>query len=393
MRANKPKIYDVDGTAREIPVFLELDSGKYEIRFENASLIEVVDALNRLDDRFVVIASSGVKFSSSSGSPLSTSDDLKEESIPKVVSGFFSGSFFELVRDVSLTGGFSFDRIDNTFYIADNPVDLSVCSVSSVIETSLTKDDLDSLKTSFGQDVEYSLVSSKLLITGRFYAVKRYREYVLKLNEVKRSYVAKLVFVRLERSAINRLEAELKASSLDLISSGYDLLSMFEAQLDVKLSRENSYNYQEHLIYCTDGQKSALKIGSTFQREQRAVSDYGTSTTTGYQQFEDGVDVELTPKRTLNGVVELALKFENSKFTDNASLSKNQVDLNYDCLSIRENRLYYVASLTDQNASTSSRFLGLSANNDGKILTCWLVITPVNATTYKTADENIRYYK
>lgn len=349
----------------------------------------MADGLNRLSDNFTVIFSGSTPTRSGTIAAPATEEELSAETTEKLINGFFSGTYAEIIRDVAIANGLFFDRIDKTFYIAPTPIDLSMCACSSVIETSLKKEELDALKISFGPDVDFALISSKLLITGRFYAVKRYREYVLKLNEVKRSYVAKLVFVRLERSTINRLEAELKASSLDLISSGYDLLSMFEAQLDVKLSRENSYNYQEHLIYCTDGQKSALKIGSTFQREQRAVSDYGTSTTTGYQSFEDGVDVELTPKRTLNGVVELALKFENSKFTDNASLSKNQVDLNYDCLSIRENRLYYVASLTDQNASTSSRFLGLSANNDGKILTCWLVITPVNATTYKTADENL----
>lgn len=384
MNQAKDPIYEIDGSSRRIPEFIDSDKKRYEIRFENAELAQVCDALNKIDENFVVVASTSV---SQSGEVLaSKTDDAKIA--PKSVTGFFAGSFYEIVRDVSQTGGFSFDRIENTFYLADNPVDLSVCAVSSVVETNLLKEDLDLLKTSFGPDVDFSLVSSKCLITGRFYAVKRFREYVLQLNEVKRSYVARLVFVRLERSAISRIEAEIKASQLDLISNGYDLYSMFESQLDVKFMRDQSYNFQEQLIYCSDGQKSQLKIGSTFQRENRAVSDYGTSTTTGYQQFEDGVDVELTPYRSLNGVVELQIRFSNSKFSDASNLAKSQVDLTYERLTIQENRLYFVASLNETNASNSAKILGLANQNDGKVLTCWLVVSPVRSAIEKRYDDD-----
>lgn len=313
-------------------------------------------------------------------------DDQQEQE--QRLSGYFSGTYYDIIKDVCLTGGFYFDRIDDHFYLSRTPLDLSMCSCSATCETSLKEEDLSKIKSMFQTDVDYSLTSSKLLIYGRFYAVKKFREYVLELNEVRRSYVARLVFVRLDRTSISRIEAELKASKLDLISSGYDVLSMFEAQLDCKLSRENSYNYSEQLLYCSDGQKSSLKIGSTFQREQRSVSDYGTSTTTGYQQFEDGVDVELTPYRSINGVVDVQLKFGNSKFQDTESLSKNQVDLNYERLTLLENRLYFVASLNDRNATSGAKILGLSSANDDKVLTCWLVISPVVSVENKRFDDD-----
>lgn len=345
-------------------------------------MVQVVDGLNKLSTNFTVILA-GSAFGSADGT---ISDDNKTTEAQRI-SGFYSGNFYQIIKDVAITGGFSFDRIDDHFYIGASPVALSMCMTSTIIETSLSKEDLDSLKSSFGQDVDFTLTSSKILISGRFYSVKQFRQYVEQLNEVKRCYVARLVFVRLERSKISRLEAEIKASSLDLISQGYDLYSMFESQLDVKFSQDNSYNFSEQLLYCSDGQKSSLKIGSTFEREKRSVSDYGTSTVSGYQSFEDGVNVELTPRRSLNGVVELELRFGNSKFSDVSTLSKNQVDLVYDSLTLQENRLYYIASLSESDLSAGSKLLGLNTSAGNKVLTCWLCISPVVSTVTKNINE------
>ena len=320
------KIFDVDSSSRRRTSFIDNDREKFEVRFENSDLNAVADTLNLLTEVFTVVSSS------QNNAVLADEKDSSFDSSytsEKTVTGLFSGTFQEIIRDVCVKGGFVYDRIDNHFYISDSPVNLSFVRVSTVVETSMTQEEAEKLAASFGDGVAFTLVSSKILITGRFYDVKNFREYVETLNETKRSYVARLVFVRLDRSKISRIEAEIKASPLDLISENYNLYDVFQTQLDVKLTNDRSYNYNEQLIYCTDGQKSQLKIGSSMQREKRSVSDYGTSSVSGYQEFQDGVDVELTPYRSLNGIVDLQLKFENSKFVDSSNLSKNQVNLEY----------------------------------------------------------------
>lgn len=373
-----------DDSEREFDDLPFVANGVFEVTFNNTPIQEAVIQVNRFDPSVVVLWIDSTSVSNET-SPSSVTDDNGREILdenpksvePILITGFFRGNIAEVLSDIAFACDINLERVGNKFYLTRFKADMAKVITHCSLETSLDEPTLEKLRAPFGDDVLFVLVGSKLQVSGRVYAVKSFVSLVEGLNETPRSYVATIVFVRLQQNQISKLEATLSAPKLDLISAGYSVYDMFDAQLDLKMDAGRIYNYTEQILYCTDNVKSSLDIGSERTRESRAVSDMGTSTVSGYTSFKDGISLTLQPFRKIGDTVDIQIEFENSKFDNDESLTKQQVNLQYDKISIQENRVYFIASFNEIKRTASSKFFGYNRDSDERVLTCWLVLSPV----------------
>lgn len=380
-KVNLPSIldfYKVDDSERETKSLYYRDSDELEVRFENCSVSDVCFQLNKLlTDVSVVYVRAGAAAPSASGSLSVDGEQVQQVKEDLKISGFYKGTIFEIVRDLALNNGLSYEVFQDKYYLSEKVIDIDKLLVCTSLETTLEKEKLDELRSVFSQEVFISLNGSKLLVSGRLRQVKQYIELVDQLNEVPRSYVCNLVLVKVNRRLVSDCAARVSASSLDLISRGWSIYDVFQAQLDINLDKYNQEQYLEQSVYCTDGKKSSIQIGSEVQKERRSISDQGTSTVQGYEKFSDGVQLELSPFRSVHGRVDVELSFSSSKFNNVSDLAKDQIDIKYERISLEENRLYFIGCFNENMSERGAAFLGLNSNDNQSVISAWLLIKSV----------------
>ena len=97
---------------------------------------------------------------------------------------------------------------------------------------------------------------------------------------------------------------------------------------------------------------------SEIEREQRAVTDQGTSTVTGYSQTSAGLIINLQARRLTPSILEVQYEIEDSSFTKGTEKSTIRIQ-GKNLVERRQNNL-----LTEYNKDEKSLFLGLA--NSGK---------------------------
>lgn len=350
--------YEVDDSDRELSVLSFRDSEKISVYFQNCSLQEAVNAINKENKELVVMLC------------------MPGEEPEIKVNGLYEGSTSEIVRDLASAYKLKYDIVGEKYYLGAESVDITNVIVYATIETCLPAEIFEGLKQNL-PDVVTAQYGSKLLVSGRLSQVKTYLELVTVLEERPRNYVCNLVLVRCRRSAVAELSARVSASSLDLISKGYNLYDVFQAQLSINGSKLSADQYLEQTVYCTDGKESKLKIGSEVQKEKKSVSDYGTASVSGYERFNDGVDFQITPKRSTENFVDVALTFSSSKFSDIEQLAKDQIDLEYTSITLEQNRLYFIGAFTENQLENNRQIIGFNNNESQTVITAWVIIKSV----------------
>lgn len=395
-RVKPSVIYEVDEKLTKIENTVKLDEDlSHELRFVNATLSEVVDTLNASDERYTVYlcdnigaTSPGVPPTPSDlGSSISTSVlQGQVVSAPKVseltITGLYSGSIPEIVRDIAISYNLKYSSIGSSkFYIGLIDKDYLV---DYICESDLTTEGFEKLLEIY-DNVKAVRVGSRVFVRGGFYDVRDFVSALSRFDQQAQSYLVNLVFIRSSRGQVSDIKARVEFSSIDLISSGYSLLDVFEAHGAIDMTGRNSRFYLEQELLCNDGVMSRLKIGNDREQEQRSISDQGTSTVQGYRTINDGIELEITPRSCVGDKVDVKLTFTNSKFDDASSFNRYKTDVSYDNLRLQLNKVYYVASLEENTNSRAYEFLGLTRNVSDDIVTVWLSLTPV---TSKFTREN-----
>ena len=319
--------YQVDDSERDLSALSFRDTEKTSVYFENVSIQEAVNTINKNVRELAVVLV-----------PSESMQDIE-------VSGLYEGTLSEIVNDLASAYNLKFDIVGNKYYIGAEYVAIENTIVYCTVESALDADTIKQVQVPF-QEVFISSFGSKILISGRLRQVKILTEMLTAFDETPRSYICNLVLVKCKRSALSDFTAKVTASSLDLISKGYNLYDVFNAQLDFSASKTSSDQYLEQVVYCTDGQSSNLKIGTEIQKEKKSISDYGTASVAGYERFTDGIDFQITPKRSIENYVNVELKFSSSKFSNIDELTKDQVDIEYN--PSRYNSLRFVTSKPKQ---------------------------------------------
>lgn len=387
---NVSSFYEDDLSERvlkDVPAFS--NSGVYEISFTDVPISSAISQLNRLRTGVVFYFASSSTYgagvvgsSAEAESPFKVGTGIANGEVVSspvneiLVNGYFRGEIDSLVRDFCFCNNLKYERVGDCVYISPSDVELGLCYVVASFATNYDSQQLSTLQGSFGSDCRIFSNGSRVVACGRLRDVKMFGNVINELNEVRRSYVATIVFYRCSRSDVARIAADISTTSVDLLSKGWDVFDVFDATLDIKSDSSKLSNYSQEILYCTDLSTSTFNVGSERQRESRAVTDQGTSTVTGYQSFRDGVQMEIKPYRSIDNFIECELSFSNSKF-QNDSLSRDQIDLNYQKITFQEGRLYYVASLKTNDNATSSNFLGFGGRVSEDVLTVWISFKPV----------------
>ena len=369
------QVYKVDETATIVKNDLDLvDESKREFRFAETPLSMVIDAINAADERYTtyICAKKSVADAKVEGQAVPPKK-LSEE----LVSGVFSGSIPDIVRDVALTLSCKYSSIGGTkFYIGEVPEDLKV---DYIVESDLTDESYKELLAMY-ERVKAVRVGSRVYLRGDFVEVRDLVNAFRRFDRQGKSYLCNVVFIRSSRSKVNDIKARVEFESIDLISSGYSLLDVFEAYGAIDINGSNSRQYLEQELLTTDGVQSQLSIGNDREQEQRSISDAGTSTVSGYRTINDGVELNITPRASAGGFVDVKLAFTNSKFDNASTFNRYKTDVQYDNLRLELNKVYYIASLEENNNSRTYEFLGFRGSASDEVVTVWLTLTPVQST-------------
>ncbi len=208
----------------------------------------------------------------------------------------------------------------------------------------------------------------------------------LHMNQAS-SYLCDVYFLRLKYNDYVNLSADLEInSSLDLLEGGFDfdeLLSMY-ASGDVT-NGKNRVDQRPALLLA-DGCETRLTVGSEIVREKRQVSSEGYSTTSGYDRFQDGVELTLTPHKLEGGLVALDVDLSISTFdqsdggkgSDSATIPKSdKASLESKGLILRDGRTSYVGSIDRRDESKGLGLFSFSRTRNSDVLTIWVRVREV----------------
>lgn len=238
----------------------------------------------------------------------------------------------------------------------------------------LEPDELETVASLF-PDLNLKQVRNSLFIKGR---VDRVLDCLDVLPSVadQEQFVLSLVLLNVDSSKVFDLAAKLNFSSIDLISPGYSLYDVFQAYGNIDLKNNWNRQYFEQQIYLSLGQKASYNFGTEIQREQRAITDQGTSTVNGYQNFKDGIEIEAKIDREEDSLI-VDLTFDRSKFTDQTALSRSANSIEYERLRVKPNHLYYLTQFVESDQGAGSEFLRAFQNSSGRSIMVWFAVFPV----------------
>lgn len=282
----------------------------------------------------------------------------------------FDGALIEELTRFALIYNLQIRRTDGALFVYDND---SRSSEIVALPFNLSSTDQNALNQMFN-DLRFVNFRNKTLVSGPLYRIIDFYNVVPRRDDDQ--YLMTVVLLNVENDKIFDLAARLNFSSVDLFSEGLTLYDVFESYGDVDLAFDVKRQYFEQQIYLTLGEKAAYNFGNEVQRENRAISDQGTSTISGYQSFKDGVEIETTVNREGDALL-VDLSFDRSKFNDASTLSRSQNKITYERLKIRPNCLYYLTQFTEQSNDKGASLLRWFDNGSNRSVMVWFAVFPV----------------
>ena len=199
------------------------------------------------------------------------------------------------------------------------------------------------------------------------------------------SYLCDVYFLRLKYNDYINLSAELEVdSSLDLLEGGFDVEELFSLYASGDLSNGKNRVDQRPALLLSDGQKTTLTVGSEIVKEKKQVSAEGYSSTSGYERFQDGLELSLTPRKLDNGLIALDLDLSISTFDQSETGGDSSVVPKSDKSSlvtkglvVRDGRLNYVGSIDRRDESKGLGLFTLSRTRNADVVTIWARVREV----------------
>lgn len=301
------------------------------------------------------------------------------------VDGVFKNLSLDMVvssvsRSANLTSHFISDRCV-VFTSADNAGD-----VESVIVTCPAPFmDMDAIRTD--EKINCQLLNGVLIISGERNDVKNYIRAINELNNnFVKSYAVEINIVRISRSNYFDLAADLKLSTQNLLTltSLTDLVSLV-ASVDGNFDRNNQM--VSSFLYLTEGQESSLDVGTVRQRELRNISTEGYTSTSGFKEFRDGLELKLSCSALSNGLYCLQSDITQSKFRE--SSDKNDIVPINDTSAVKSNRVIVadnrycvLAALNDTSNIVGLRFFGGTRSDSDSMIIIFCKVKRVNPSTF-----------
>lgn len=286
-------------------------------------------------------------------------------------SGFFCGSAGKILHDIAISNGLNFARIGNTYYLYSQ--EFSSLDVSAAIVCPGLPDDV--LSRVFPG--VYYRIGNKLILSGKMQDVLKFQTFVDDFKDaVKSNYVVTIVQVETSSELAYNLQMQITSKGIDLLQPNVSAWDVFSAAARISGSSLDFDSYHERQFFVTDGQKMTYNQTTDKKVENRAVSDQGTSTVTGYTDIEAGAIVDLTLQAFLNDVISCSYNIELSNFVAD-SLDKNVTSVSSEDVLFALGKIYYLASTQDKVNSNSFNVLGLGKNDSNAVTSIYVKIDKI----------------
>ena len=288
---------------------------------------------------------------------------------PQKYTIFVTGNIHDQLTTIALkTGGRLYQLNDDYYIVKSDGSDAINYNVSSVFVSTLEKEQIQALLTMY--QLQGESVGLQTVVRGSLLDIVDFKRSFDKLQQNKSVYLIDLAFIDFTISEASSFQAFLTVNALDVfqVRNFADLFSMY---LDVSVDNLRSRNFYSHSLLASDGNPSTFNVGSSHSREQRAISDQGTSTVNGYNDVKDGFQLTFTPSTCLDSRVFCTVKLENSAFEDDDFLTKSETAIDVQAVPFELGKTYYLSSLTNFVRRRQVDLFGLAFTNNQRVQTCW----------------------
>ena len=235
--------------------------------------------------------------------------------------------------------------------------------------------------------VNVQMLGSCLVVSGPREFVKDYIRSVQAINKrLTRSYACELSVVRTTSKTYLDVAADLKFKSSSILAASdiSDILEIF-ANADATFNRSKQVSIS--MLYLSEGQESSLDIGSVRQREMRSISSEGYTSTSGYKEFRDGLQVKLKVSALSNDLFVLTSNISQSKFRDTSDSAdvvpiNDTSEINSARVIVHNGAVSLLASLSDSSYNSGSRLLGVQRGEGYDLILFFCVVKRVNPSDF-----------
>jgi hypothetical protein len=300
------------------------------------------------------------------------------QSLDRVVlyGSYFGESLPIVLESVARRCGASVTEFNGIYFIGDSTKNDVVTTVIRMIPTE-KKELLDALQKGVTEQGKVAVVGSSLYISDNLENVRKLMRDIEKMREhAEHTYIAEVFFIRVKEDDFLKVTGDLKIRSIDVFSSTANLDELFQMFLDASAGKGFTSVEQRPVLYLSEGRKATFEVGSEIVREKRAVSDQGTSTTTGYEKFQDGLKLSLCLSRVSAENYAIDFELEVSTF----DTGKNGADTVPPCdkslltlpgLLVKDSKVYYIGSLKRKDSRRMFSLFGVDQGKSNDQLTVW----------------------
>lgn len=339
-----------------------------ECSFQDSTGDRLSYLLDQIQTDYRVYIKTALQESSSSG-------ERGQAPIEKTFSGYFKGDIKEELFAFATANGFAFDVIGNSIFLVER--DYKAPIVYS-FDANLDEEEVK-LLTELFPDAKMQQVRDRLVVQAPFYQIQQIRDLIASGGFAPSSYILSIVLLRTKRDSVKDIQAKIDFEGVDLISKGLSMYDVFSAYGKINWSASIDSVYNEQELYCTSGRPVTFLIGSEIQREQRAISDQGTSTVSDWKVFEDGLTLEATLYDGREDEIFADINFESSKFNDSSDVSKSKTSIEYSRLKVQTGKIYYLCQYADNRKQSNSGFIRLGGSRSDDVISVWFCALPVSA--------------
>lgn len=242
--------------------------------------------------------------------------------------------------------------------------------------------------------VNVQLMGSVLVVTGSREFVKDYVRCVQDINKrLTRSYACELSVVRTTNKTYLDVAADLKFKSSSILAAS-DITDILEVFANADASFNRSKQVSVSMLYLSEGQESSLDIGSVRQRELRTISSEGYTSTSGYKEFRDGLQVKLKVSALADKLFVLTSNISQSKFRDSSDTAdvvpiNDTSEINSARVIVSDGAVSLLASLSDSSFNNGSRLLGAQRGAAQDLILFFVVVKRVNPSDFGSVLSKI----
>lgn len=302
-----------------------------------------------------------------------------------IVSGVYNGNnIYDVLTAIARRNGFRLTKIGDMYFLGQQ---VKGDNYSAVIRSPSC--DITNLQAMLSNVVsETGSVSINGGVIVATDDIDHLQKFVSVVNQYRdltsRGYVAEVYFMRMSNKDLLDLQAKLEVSGIDLLSSTITLSTLFNLYLDSNASSKRVHIDNRPVLYLSEGRKTTFSVGSDITMERKSISSEGYSTTTGYQKFSDGLNIDMTCNRISKGLYSVDFNLTVSKFSDSGDVTKGivpQVDksaLMCPGILVKDGGVLLVGSLSQKEINRGYGIFTVSGGKNDEIITIWLRLRELN---------------